>query len=376
MIIDNIVTEIQKHIIQLLRLALTDKAEAGIDFSHIDWMPLMEELFNQTVLGTVWGGIENNPTLASQLPLDAKLEFYGQTRKLVARNEEVNKAVSDIVSTLNEAGINSILLKGQGCASFYPTPLYRSPGDIDLLVGKDNFYKAQECLKNAGLVGDWIHEDMVHGMLSCHGVTLELHKFAAILPSSNDKAFQEAVLPCLAEKYQECPRISINDTEVALLPIELNTVFTFLHMFRHFVGYGILFRQVCDWLQMTRRITETMDVKSSAKKTEQYLKDFGFLNTWKIFTQMAVECMGIPAENVLLYEKNYSNNAPKVLDILLQHDIKEFNIGDGKSIKSIFNLLLFYKAYLRHFRIFPKECIKLLLALMKINIQKNILKKL
>lgn len=369
-------TSNQMLLIQLLRMSIAGESTDCNAFAGADWMALIEELCNQATLGLAWSGVEKNPKMLSMLTMDDKLEFYGQTRKVVERNKEVNKAVCQIVSALNEAGINSILLKGQGCASFYPDPLYRSSGDIDLLVGKDNFYKAQECLKKAGLVSDWIHEDMVHGMLTCGDVTLELHKFAQVLVGKKDEIFQKAVLPCLGDCYDECPRVIIDDTEVALLPIELNAVFTFIHMFRHFVGYGIQLRQPCDWLLMMRRITETQNLKASAAKTEQYLKDFGFLNAWKIFAQMAVECMGIPAQNVLLYEKGYSKNAPKVLDALLKCEINEFEIENSKPLHSIFSLLMFYKSYFKQFSIFPKECLMLLAAIVKINVQKNLLGKM
>lgn len=369
-------TDYQKLTVQLLRMAIVGDGKNPDAIAHVDWMKLMEELANQTILGLVWGEIETNPAIASLLSIDDKLEFYGQARKISERNKKVNKAVSDIVSVLNDAGINSILLKGQGCASFYPNPTYRSPGDIDLLVGKENFYKAQECLKKAGLVGDWIHEDMVHGMLSCGDVALELHKFAAILPGKGDDAFQDAVLPCLNERVQECPQIVINNTDVNLLPLEINAVFTFIHMFRHFVGYGILYRQVCDWLLMMRKITESPNPKASEEKVERYLKEFGFLNAWKIFTQMAVEHMGIPVQNVVLYEKNYNSKAGLVLEALAKHEIVELETGKGAFIKRCWNLLMFYKAYFKHFRIFPKECLMLLYALMKINIQKNLLRRM
>lgn len=370
-------TNNQKILVELLRMAIAGDGKCNCSLDGVNWMALIEELYNQTVLGLVWGELETNAAIASKLSIDDKLEFYGQARKLAERNKEVNKAVSDIVSTLNAAGINSILLKGQGCASFYSNPLYRSPGDIDLLVGKENFYKAQECLANAGLVGDWIHEDMVHGMLACGDVTLELHKFAAILPDKYDKPFQEAILPCLDERYKECPRIIIDNTEVALLPIELNAAFTFIHMFRHFVGYGVLFRQVCDWLLMMRRITETKDAKTAEETLGKCLKDFGFLNAWKIFAQMAVECMGIPKEKVLLYEKNCSKHTQRLLEVLLKGDIlDDFEINKKKPIRSVFNLLMFYKAYLKHFRIFPRECVMLLKAIIKINVEKNLFGKL
>lgn len=361
----------QKLLVQLLRMAVVGD---GIDpkaFAGVDWMSLMEELANQTVLGFVWGGIEANSAIASKLSIDDKLEFYGQTRKIVERNKEVNKVLSEIVSTLNAAGINSILLKGQGCASFYPNPSYRSPGDIDLLVGKDNFYKAYECLKEAGLVGDWIHEDIMHGMLSCNDVTLELHKYPAFLMAKKaDDYFQTVVSKCLHEDYSHCKKIKINETDVTLMPVELNTVFTFFHMFKHFVGSGIKIRQVVDWLMMCRSIEdETL--------LAEYVKDFGIEHGWKVFAQMAVEHIGIPANRVPLYEAHYSEKAGKVLRILLNGDVLDLTTEENPSLwKRIKYATNLYMAHLRSLGTFPKESLQMIGVLFRINAGKYLFGKM
>ena len=358
----------KKLLVQLLRLAIVGDVENPKTFANMDWLGIMEELANQTVLGVVWGGVEACPALASLLSIDDKLEFFGQTRKIVERNKEVNKALADVVSTLNAAGINSILLKGQGCASFYPNPMYRSPGDIDLLVGKDNFHKAQGCLKEAGLVGDWIHEDIMHGMLSCDDVTLELHKYPAFLMTKKtDDSFQDVVRKCLQQDYSRCPRIRINDADVALLPVELNTVFTFFHMFKHFVGSGIKIRQVVDWLVMCKSIGDKALLA-------QYVKDFGIEHAWKVFAQMAVEHIGVPASQVPLYEAGYSKKAEKVLRVLLKGDMLDLTTEENPSLwKKIRYATNLYVAHLRSLGTFPKESMLSIGVLLRINVGKYLL---
>lgn len=364
-------TEKQKLIIQLLRMAVVGDVIDPKTFANVDWMSLMEELANQTVLGFVWGGIEANPIIVSQLSIDDKLEFYGQTRKIVECNKGVNKALSEIVSTLNGAGINSILLKGQGCASFYPNPLYRSSGDIDLLVGKDNFYKAQKCLKDAGLVGDWIHEDIMHGMLSCGGTTLELHKYPAFLMSKKtDDKFQEIIRKNIQQEYSLCPKIQVNGTDVSLLPIELNTVFTFFHMFKHFVGSGIKIRQVIDWLVMCKAINDKQLVA-------RYVRDFGIEHGWKVFAQMAVELIGVPAEQVPLYEPHYSTKSEQVLQMLLNGDMLDLTTEENPSLwKRVRYATRLYLAHLRNIGVFPKESLLMIGVLFRINAGKYLFGKM
>lgn len=370
----------QSVMIRMLRLAIMGEVVADEDVHAVvriiknselpfDWMDFLREVTNQAVLGLVWGVIEKNTVLSSLLSIDDKLEWFGQNRKIIESNKEINAAISKITKVLNSEGISSILLKGQGCAYYYPNPMYRNSGDIDLFVGKDNFYKSHECLKKAGLVGNWIHEDIMHGMLSCEDVTLEIHKYPAFLAGERtDNRFQSIVKSYLLQNKADCQNIIIDDTEVFLMPIELNTVYTFIHMFKHFVGSGIKPRQVMDWLLMCKAVKDK-DLLA------QYVKDFGIENGWKVFAQMAVEQIGVPASQVPLYEKNYSNKAEKVLYTLLNGKMLDLttkeNISFWKKIKSAINL---YSAHFRCFNIFPKESLQFLWVLMKINTGKYLFK--
>ena len=55
----------------------------------------------------------------------------------------MNKAIAYLFHAFDKAGIEVFLLKGQAVAQFYPQPLHRVHGDIDLLVpDAQNFEKA------------------------------------------------------------------------------------------------------------------------------------------------------------------------------------------------------------------------------------------
>lgn len=372
----------QSIMLQMLRLAVAGDAVGSGEVNAVverirglgdafDWLELIRVSASQTVLGLVWSAIESRAEISSLLPFEYKLEWFGQNRKIVERNKDVNKALSQIVRALDEEGIKPILLKGQGCASYYPNPMNRNSGDIDLLVGKDNFYKAHECLKAAGLVGEWIHEDVLHGMLSCQGVTLEIHKYPAFLAGKNaDNALQDAVKRYLLQENADCHRIQINGEYVALLPVELNAVYTFIHMFRHFVGSGIKLRQVMDWLLMCKAIKDE-------RLVAQYVKDFCLENGWKVFAQMAVEIIGVPADQVPLYEANYSKKAEKVLDTLMNGELLDLTTEKNptlwKKLKAVARL---YSAHFRCFSVFPKESMQFLWVVMKINARKYLLREM
>lgn len=369
----------QQALIQLLGTGLNGKIPRRYHFDGLNWTKLQEEASNQTVTGQVWGAIEYLHSLTSEssnvlhMSPYNKMEWFVQTLILVERNKAVNAALCAIVKALDKAGIPCILLKGQGCASFYPNPLYRSPGDIDLLVGKANFHRAKEVLDMNGLASEWKHEDMIHGLFNCMGVSVELHKMATILPDPKANArFQKAMKDCLNAYYHNCPQIRINDTPVTLLPIELNVVYTFIHMFRHFIGGGIKLRQVMDWLMLYKNMTHKGGEPFYEPTVEEYLKSFGFESPWRKFWEMTEEYFGTSDTS----KPRPSKTSETIMKMLLEGDITSMTVDKKHWWNGIGQLLTLYGSYFRAFRIFPRECIALLGCLVKINVQKNLLHKI
>lgn len=213
------------------------------------------------------------------MPQGEILKWYGNTMMIENRNRLVNAVLAKMVSVLDAEGISSLLLKGQGCAQFYSSPLHRSPGDIDLYVGDENFALVKQVLGNAKIVDAWGHEDVKHASFSCKGVSVELHKKADAIPGGKSNCLcQKAVKAALNETKSG---FTVDGVFVRTLPLELNVVYVFIHMFRHFVSGGIRLRQVCDWLFICHKI-------SDFDKVKHYLQNFGFLSVWNDFARMAI----------------------------------------------------------------------------------------
>lgn len=54
------------------------------------------------------------------------------------RNKGMNIFISELIDKLQKEDIYAILVKGQGIAQCYEKPLWRSSGDIDLLLSDSN----------------------------------------------------------------------------------------------------------------------------------------------------------------------------------------------------------------------------------------------
>ena len=70
------------------------------------------------------------------------IDMVGKRQSIWQRNLELDQAVADLCSAVQEAGIRIWVVKGQTLAQLYPEPKSRSCGDIDFLCHPDDWDKA------------------------------------------------------------------------------------------------------------------------------------------------------------------------------------------------------------------------------------------
>ena len=107
-----------------------------VDFNEI--YKLAEE---QSVLGLVTAGLEH--IVDVKVPQEILLTYIGNVLQMEIRNKEMNKFLAVIVERLRKTGVYTVLVKGQGIAQCYERPLWRTAGDIDLLLDDSNFWRAK-----------------------------------------------------------------------------------------------------------------------------------------------------------------------------------------------------------------------------------------
>ena len=95
-----------------------------------EWAGLMDESRRQTLTGVLFGGIERLPA-HQRPPRKLLLQWYAQAGRIRAVNLCLNMEVVRIMALVRAEGMEAVLLKGQGVATYYPEPLWRIPGDID-----------------------------------------------------------------------------------------------------------------------------------------------------------------------------------------------------------------------------------------------------
>ena len=132
--------------IALLRAGLWEREVQLSQYKGIDYDKILISADEQSVVGLVTAGLDK--VVDVKVPQVEVLQFVGSSIQVEQQNTALNQFVADLIDKLRDADIYAILVKGQGVAQCYERPLWRSLGDVDLLLSGENYLKANVLLSS------------------------------------------------------------------------------------------------------------------------------------------------------------------------------------------------------------------------------------
>ena len=225
--------DIEQLFFQFLRMGLWRSGEVciGQSLSADEWAQLFRFAHSQGVTGLFIDGVaqgEMRPEDELWAKWIAHLLYLERANRYIAIRGEA------WVKRLGDAGISASVFKGSSVGAWYPEPLHRSHGDIDIVIseGWDNLVSvlAQEEWETYRSDEDEIILEEKHRLL------VEFHR-----------RWEYLYNPWTNRCFQKWCRNS------KPLDNELYLVCLILHIQRHFLTYGIGLKQVCDVALMLRR---------------------------------------------------------------------------------------------------------------------------
>lgn len=295
----------------LVRAGLWEKEVQLSQYNVIDYSRVQTLAEEQSVVGLVAAGFEY--VVDTKVPKENLLQFVGQALQLEQRNLSMNLFVAEIVNKLREKDIYSLLVKGQGVAQCYERPLWRSCGDIDLLLSNDNYFAAKGFLSS--IADEVANEDSSrkHLALIINGFDVELHgKMPFGLSKRVDKGIDEVLNNLF---YGGNVRSWMNNKTMVFLPSPDNDVIlVFTHFLHHFFIEGVGLRQICDWCRLLWTYRETLN----RTLLESRIRKMGLLTEWKTFGALAVDTLWMPKEAMPMYDVRFSNKGERVLKRVLK----------------------------------------------------------
>lgn len=336
----------------LIKAGLWEKDVRLEEFGEIDFGEIYRLAEEQSVVGLVAAGLEH--VIDIKVQKEYALQFVGQALQLEKRNIAMNTFIAGVIEGMRKQGIYTLLMKGQGVAQCYERPLWRSSGDIDLLLSEDNYKKAVLFLtplasnvevefkynKHLAMnIDPWTVE--LHGNLRC-GLSLRVDN---VLDDVKKDIFYGGTVRSWMN----------NETQVFLPAINCDVVYIFTHILQHFYKGGIGLRQICDWSRLLWTYYDQIDKAS----LERRLKKMRLMTEWKAFGSFAVDYLGMDKERMPFYSENskWNRKASRIGRFIIEVG----NFGHNRVVcrndhyimRKIISFRQRFGDLIRHARVFP-----------------------
>lgn len=281
--------------LKLLSCALHSELPEARDFTGLEeasWRRIHRLAASHAVPAFVGDRILTLPKEA--LPnRDMRLMIFSEIELTRRGNAYLTKALGQLQKTYEAAGLPFILLKGLSLGCFYPDAALRSGGDLDILFHSDADYeRGNELLRKAG---HKLHDDSEvrygHTAFTYGRTIVENHARAVFFDHKRhnrrfDALIQEAISSgSLITQHH-------GDYTIKTLPHELNVVYIFIHLFFHWLHWGVGFRQYSDWLLMMTSLKGQLD----EEKILSMAKDLDILYPMQLFAQAAIRYLRVSPE--------------------------------------------------------------------------------
>lgn len=279
-------------------------------FREVDWNEVYQLAQEQSVLGLVLAGLEQYKNLNANLDLNIPkvllLQWIGEVQIIEKQNKDMNAFIAELIAKLRKEDIYAILVKGQGIAQCYEKPLWRSSGDVDLLLSKDNYEKAKAFLLPLGEITEPEEAYKKHLAMQVGQWAVELHGTLRVgLSARVDRMLDKVQYEIF---YGGQVRSWMNGkTQVFLPAANEDVVYVFAHILQHFYKGGIGLRQICDWCRLMWTYKDLLN----HGLLEQRIKSAGLMSEWKAFYNLASRYLGMPdsGSGLMVHDSRYDKKA-------------------------------------------------------------------
>jgi len=154
---------------------------------------VLTEASQQAVFPLAYQILQSSILSSQSIPAEKKSQYakeYAANQASYIRNLHYHAELHKLLT-----GIPYVILKGQVSASYYPNPMLRSMGDVDILIHKEDREKVDELFKDEGFIkrSDAEKHDY-HWAYKMDRASLELHWDLPGLPESMVNRYVEDVI--------------------------------------------------------------------------------------------------------------------------------------------------------------------------------------
>lgn len=257
--------KIRDNFLRLVRYSIGAGDEPVDKLSPGEWQAVYRLAVRHALVGVCATGIERMDD-SLRPPLTLTMHWAMGTVAIEKRGRLLNGKCVELAAILEGDGQRACMLKGQGAALYYPNPMRRQGGDIDVWVGGGHRRVMAYLRSRFPAEGAYYH----HADFPVFPeVSVELHFTPSWMSSplvnrrlqrwfrqQADRQFANRV-----ELPEEAGSVCVPDTR-------FNVVYMLLHVYRHLFAEGIGLRQCLDYYYVLMHFSGAASAERTAAVTD------------------------------------------------------------------------------------------------------------
>lgn len=226
----------------LIRVGIGTAEKMPYTPSKEEWNALYDLAKKQALHGITFAAIEKLPK-EQQPDVKILLPWYKTCESIKKKNHELTRKAIIISEKFKEEGFRNCILKGQGIAQYYPNPLLRVSGDIDIWLEGD-CDKIIRYIKGILPKSFAVYHHIDFSMYD--DIEIEAHYRPTWL--CNPIRNQTLQLFLKRESTKQFSHIICTNEGTLHTPDTVfNLIYIQMHIFRHLFDEGVGLRQVMDY---------------------------------------------------------------------------------------------------------------------------------
>lgn len=300
------INETQSLLLGIVRYRLFNGEKPQLDKRNL--LKLLKEAKAQTVYNTVF------PFVAEKLKL-VMPERYEALQERYLANLIVNTGNyhdhCELDRVLSDEKIPYAVIKGIISSYYYPDSALRDMGDVDFLVGEDDFDKAETAIKKLGFKYNHGESGDTHIAYNRPGLSImEMHRTVNGIPNSREG---ELIRAQIDTTIKTARRVEFDSVSCMAADDFHHGLIMLLHTVSHLTNEGIGLRHLCDWAVFVNSFSS----EKFSDMFETKLKSFGLWKFCIILTRVCENYLGIDKKDFTDSVEISDDLAEKVLEDIL-----------------------------------------------------------
>ena len=316
---------------ELLQVALGTRESLSQKPSEQEWKVMLQEAQRQAIEGVLAEGMNRLPK-EYQPPEELLWDWVALALKDEANTRLNLKRTRELTSLVQKVGFRGCVLKGVATAQYYPEPLRRQCGDIDLWI----FGSRQDVMS-------WLRSRYKISHNVWHNVGVEVFEDVPVEIHFHPGWVYNPFCNWRLQRWFNAYGLrlsTIDSLEQGFVrpTADFDAIFSLVHSFRHLLVQGVGLRHVVDYFYILRS-----GVRDKKEVVMKLLSSFGIEKFAGAMMWVLSSVCGMPAED-LLCEPNEKEGR-----FLLKEIMQGGNFGISRTDGMGYNSLYRYWVTMRHF---------------------------